>query len=229
MIVIKYLNMLAAKVITFPSSPELCRYQGIFMTKAAKTRSIILHKAFDIIYTQGYRTTSVDDIIAQTKVTKGAFYYHFKTKDQMGLAIVHEVLKPALFQSFVQPLQDAENPLRAIYAMIRELLLENPFLEVAHGCPVGNLTQEMTPWNGQFREALADLMTGWDKALQQCVNEGKKKGIIRSNANARQVAYLLMSGYWGIRSLGKLYNSKECYKVYLKELRRYLKELEIRP
>ena len=62
------------------------------MKKAEITRLNILQKAFDIIYANGYQTTSIDDIIATTKVTKGAFYYHFKSKDEMGLAIINEIL-----------------------------------------------------------------------------------------------------------------------------------------
>ena len=61
------------------------------MKKAEATRLMILQKAFELIYVKGYQTTSIDDIIATTKVTKGAFYYHFKTKDEMGLAIINEI------------------------------------------------------------------------------------------------------------------------------------------
>jgi TetR/AcrR family transcriptional repressor of nem operon len=63
------------------------------MKKAATTRLTILQKAFELIYVKGYQTTSIDDIIATTQVTKGAFYYHFKNKDEMGLAIINEILK----------------------------------------------------------------------------------------------------------------------------------------
>jgi AcrR family transcriptional regulator len=58
------------------------------MKKSAATRLMILEKAFELIYAKGYQTTSIDDIIATTKVTKGAFYYHFKTKDEMGLLLL---------------------------------------------------------------------------------------------------------------------------------------------
>ena len=63
------------------------------MSKAAATRHDILEKAFQIIYTKGYQTTSVDEIIAATKVTKGAFYYHFRNKDEMGVAIINEIVR----------------------------------------------------------------------------------------------------------------------------------------
>jgi AcrR family transcriptional regulator len=71
------------------------------MKKSAATRLMILEKAFELIYAKGYQTTSIDDIIATTKVTKGAFYYHFKTKDEMGLAIINELVKPQLTSGFI--------------------------------------------------------------------------------------------------------------------------------
>ncbi len=195
------------------------------MTKAAATRLAILQKAFELIYTKGYQTTSIDDIIATTQVTKGAFYYHFKTKDEMGLAIINDVLKPTMLEAFIEPLKNSGDPLEHIYPMMKNLLLGHPYLQVAYGCPAGNLTQEMTPWNNEFSNALAALVKQWQVAIEQCINKGKKAGIIKKNVNAEQVAYFIMSGYWGIRNFGKLYNDDECYRVYLKELKLYLKSM----
>jgi len=60
------------------------------MSKAQDTRMTILRKAFELIYRQGYQATSIDEIIATTAVTKGALFYHFKNKEEMGLAIINE-------------------------------------------------------------------------------------------------------------------------------------------
>lgn len=195
------------------------------MTKASSTRHSILEKAFEIIYTKGYQTTSIDEIIATTKVTKGAFYYHFKTKDEMGLAIINEIVKPTMQNVFIKPLQDAENPIEEIYEMTKALLLENPFLKLEYGCPAGNLVQEMTPWNIEFGKALSELILEWQQTIENCIKKGKTKGTIRKNVNTQQVAYFIMSGYWGIRNFGKVYNSSDCYNSYLKELKMYLNNL----
>lgn len=195
------------------------------MTKASSTRHSILEKAFEIIYTKGYQTTSIDEIIATTKVTKGAFYYHFKTKDEMGLAIINEIVKPTMHNALIKPLQDAENPIKEIYVMTKSLLLENPFLKLEYGCPAGNLVQEMTPWNEEFGKALSEIILEWQQTIEKCLNNGKSKGTIRKNVNGKQVAYFIMSGYWGIRNFGKVYNSSECYNSYLKELKMYLNNL----
>ncbi|WP_270089712.1 TetR/AcrR family transcriptional regulator [Sphingobacterium sp. SYP-B4668] len=195
------------------------------MTKASTTRHTILQKAFELIYTKGYQTTSIDEIIATTKVTKGAFYYHFKTKDEMGLAIINEILKPTMKNDFIKPLQDAKNPIKEIYDMTKALLLENPFLKLEYGCPAGNLTQEMTPWNVEFGKALAALTLEWQQAIENSIKSAKEYGTIRDGVDPQQVAYFIMSGYWGIRNFGKVYNNTDCYHSYLKELKIYLNNL----
>lgn len=196
------------------------------MSKAANTRLNILHKAFELIYSKGYQTTSIDDIIAMTQVTKGAFYYHFKTKDEMGVAIIEEILKPVMMERFIQPIENSYNPIDDLYNMISYLLLEDPFLQVKYGCPVGNLTQEMTPWNNQFSLALSELTNQWKKTIEKAISNGQQLGLLRKDVNGEQVAFFMMSGYWGIRNFGKLQDDIKCYVVYLKEFKNYLDSLK---
>jgi len=195
------------------------------MKKAAATRLTILQKAFELIYVKGYLTTSVDEIIATTKVTKGAFYYHFKTKDEMGLAMLREILKPALTDSFIRPLQSQQNPISTIYDLMYGLLMENEFLKVEYGCPAANFTHEMTPWNADFRKVLDEITREWQTAMVAVLESGKNQGFIRQDVDAAQTTLFIMSSYWGIRNFGKLENSKNIYLPYLKELKRYLNGL----
>jgi TetR/AcrR family transcriptional regulator, transcriptional repressor for nem operon len=195
------------------------------MSKASATRHTILEKAFELIYTKGYQTTSIDEIIAMTKVTKGAFYYHFKNKDEMGLSIINEIVKPTMQNAFIQPLQDSKNPIKAIYDLIKSLLFDIPFLKLEYGCPAGNLAQEMTPWNVEFGKALSELILEWQQTIEKCIKNGIENGTVRNNVNPQQVAYFVMSGYWGIRNFGKVYNSVDCYHAYLNELKIYLNNL----
>jgi len=196
------------------------------MSKAANTRLNILHKAFELIYTKGYQTTSIDEIIATTQVTKGAFYYHFKTKDEMGIAIIEEILKPTMQEHFIKPTEASQNPIEDFYNMISYLLLEDHFLQVKYGCPVGNLTQEMTPWNTRFSDALAELVDLWKATIINSIEKGKESGLIRKDVTGEQVAFFILSGYWGIRNFGKLQNDNSSYLVYLKELKIYLNGLK---
>jgi TetR/AcrR family transcriptional regulator, transcriptional repressor for nem operon len=196
------------------------------MKKAEATRRAILEKAFELIYHNGYQATSVDDILAQTKVTKGAFYYHFKNKDEMGLAVINEVMLPAEYDAFLQTLSQSADPVNDIYTLIRKLLLDTPFLKPEYGCPTGNLAQEMAPANTAFSKSLLQMVEEWEAMMARAINNGKKAGVIRKDVNAKQVVYFVMSGYWGIRNFGKLHNGRAPYTVFLKELKRYLQGLQ---
>lgn len=195
------------------------------MKKAAITRLNILQKAFELIYSKGYLTTSIDEIIATTHVTKGAFYYHFKNKDEMGIAIINELLKPTFEITFLKPLASGDNSVTIIYDMMYQILMDNEFLKVEYGCPASNFTQEMAPWNADFTKALNDLSLEWKDALIACIENSKATGNISSGVKAEQVAIFIMSGYWGIRNIGKLTNSKSVYLTYLKQLKDYLETL----
>ncbi|MCF0051003.1 TetR/AcrR family transcriptional regulator [Dyadobacter sp. LJ53] len=195
------------------------------MKKAEATRLKILEKAFELIYAKGYQTTSVDDIIATTEVTKGAFYYHFKNKDEMGISIINELMKPSLTKGFIDPLLNENDPVEGIYTLVYNLLMKNDFLKVEYGCPVSNLTHEMTPWNTDFNNALDELTQQWIKTMAESVERGKKNGFIRADVNSMQVTMFVMSGYWGIRNFGKLANSKKIYLPFLKELKKYFETL----
>jgi len=196
------------------------------MKKSAATRLNILQKAFELIYTNGYQTTSVDEIIATTQVTKGAFYYHFKTKDEMGLAIINEHLKPTFKNTFIEPIQNAVNPLDGIYELMENLLIKNEMLKVEYGCPASNFTQEMAPWHIEFTKALNELSLQWKNAMIESIEKGKKAGIIQQETDAEGVAVFVMSGYWGVRNLGKLDNNTSSYITYLKQLKSYFKTLQ---
>lgn len=195
------------------------------MSKAEVTRLNILRKAFDLVYANGYQLTSIDDIIAQTDVTKGAFYYHFKNKDTMGLAMIREVMYPGMYDAMVGPLKESKNPIADLYAMMSALLLQNPFFRVKFGCPAINLIEEMAPVNRSFQIALQKLVEEWQDAIASTIEQGKKTGAIRNDVNGKQVAAFISAGYGGIRNMGKLYG-KQCYMIYLKELKKYLYTLQ---
>lgn len=196
------------------------------MKKSEATRLNILQKAFELIYVNGYQTTSVDEIIATTQVTKGAFYYHFKTKDEMGLAIINELMIPSFKNTFIEPFQNVVNPLDAIYNLMYSLLIENENLKVEYGCPASNFTQEMAPWNIEFTKALNLLSQQWESTMIESIEKGKQNGILKAYVNAKEVAVFVLSGYWGVRNLGKLENSKGVYLIYLKGLKSYFETLK---
>jgi len=194
------------------------------MSKAAATRETILKKAFDLIYRQSYQATSIDDIISQLQVTKGAFFYHFRNKDMMGLAMISEVMAPNMEPYMINVLGSTQDPLEDIYQMVKGLLLLNPMLDCRYGCPAVNLIEEMAPVNEEFRKALMQLMLKWQNALEKHLRDAQMQEQVGKKHDPKQIAMYITAGYSGIRNIGKIFGT-QAYITYLQQFKIYLDSL----
>jgi AcrR family transcriptional regulator len=194
------------------------------MAKGAQTRTTILEIAFDLTYRHGFQATSVDEILKKTKVTKGSFFHHFKTKEIMGLAMINEIMYPGMRASMIEPLVNGEDPIQEIYAMMNGLLMLDPVFDVRYGCPAINLVEEMASLSTTFNLALQKLSNEWKIAIVACLNKAQSNGSIRAEHKTGHIAQFIIAGYGGVRNLGKLYG-RDCYAIHLEELKQYLKGL----
>ena len=195
------------------------------MSKAQNTRLHILNKSFQLIYVDGYQATSIDKIIETTQVTKGAFYYHFKDKEDMGLAMIDGVLLPRLNRILINPLKNQGKPLERIYDSIKSNLLKASDFNPRYGCPMNNLIQEMSPLNPNFKAKLKKVINHWRVVLIEVLNEAKELGHIKQNSDVTSIANFIIVSYEGLRATGKLEDDMTLYQGYLKQLSQYLNNL----
>jgi TetR/AcrR family transcriptional regulator, transcriptional repressor for nem operon len=191
------------------------------MSKAKDTRMMILQKAFELIYRQGYQATSIDEIIATTNLTKGALFYHFKNKEEMGLAIINEVMYPGLITYMKPQINRTGNIREDLYNMMSNLLLQAPFFKVEYGCPAVNLIDEMAPLNKSFRMALTRIVREWQSAIKSAVVRAQAEGRLDPAKDANAIAIYITSNYSGVRNMGKLFGRK-AYTSFLKVFKDYL-------
>lgn len=107
------------------------------------TRTKLLNAALSEIRTNGYSATSVDHLCARAGVTKGAFFHHFKSKEDLGIATAtywSEVTSLLFAQSAYHTLPDPRARIMA-YLDLREALLAGEI--AAFTCLAGTLLQEI--------------------------------------------------------------------------------------
>src|SRR4026208_628749 len=75
--------------------------------KGAATRDQILNAATRLIHVQGYQSTSLDDVLRESGVGKGNFYYYFKSKEDLGYAIIDRTTRSFAQRSFGPPIADS--------------------------------------------------------------------------------------------------------------------------
>jgi AcrR family transcriptional regulator len=108
---------------------------------AIETRRQIIAAADRLFYERGFEATSFADIAAEVKLSRGNFYYHFKTKDEILAAVIG--LRLANTQATLNAWEeDAATPAERIRRFI-DILVMNRVKIMAHGCPVGTLSDEL--------------------------------------------------------------------------------------
>ena len=198
------------------------------MRDPESTRLAILRAAFDEIYHCGFQSACVDKIVAKTNVTKGAFFHYFQTKNELGYAIV-DVLKDMILQRWITPLAAYKNPVQGIITRFRKIIESTPDEEVGLGCPLNNLTQEMSSIDPVFREKLAAVLTIWIDETEKYLKQAQRDGYLKPHVNPRQVAEFVVMVEEGSYALVKNLRERRLYWSLHDSLKQYLKSISEKP
>jgi TetR/AcrR family transcriptional repressor of nem operon len=166
-----------------------------------RTRERLLQAAFQEIYKSGFRGTDLETILRAAGVTKGAMYHHFASKEALGYAMVDEIIASMTREKWLWPLQNAKNPIDALIGIIQSTSLRPADLRC--GCPLNNLSQEMSPLDEGFRRRTATLFGDWQSAIATALRNGRQRKMVRSNVDPDEAAAFLLAMYEGYISLAK--------------------------
>ena len=128
----------------------------------ANTRQQIVNAANDLFYRQGFDHTSFADIAGAVQISRGNFYYHFKTKDEILDAVIETRLADtrAMIAAWAA---DSPDPAQRIRSYIR-ILITNWDKIRCFGCPVGTLTTELAKLDHGAGRAATEVFSefrGW--------------------------------------------------------------------
>lgn len=105
------------------------------------TRERIVEAADRLFYEQGFETTSFADIASAVQISRGNFYYHFRTKDEILEAVIDR--RVAETRRMLDDWADAGGTPAARIRGFIEILIANRADIMAYGCPVGTLCAEL--------------------------------------------------------------------------------------
>src|SRR5438270_3324776 len=113
--------------------------------KIADHRARLLEAAEKSTYRLGFGNTAIADIAKQARIPLGNVYYYFKTKDEIGEAIID--LRVSRFRKLLQEFDKAGNPAERLCAFV-QLKIKNREGLARGGCPVGTLCSELQKHGG---------------------------------------------------------------------------------
>ena len=86
-------------------------------------------------------------------MARSALYYQFDNKEALGYAVVDEIVASLTREKWVRSLQNAKNPIDTLIRIVQSTSLKRE--DPQRGCPLNNLSQEMSPLNAGFRKRTA--------------------------------------------------------------------------
>jgi len=202
----------------------------VIMNTATKspdlTRQKLLEAAFAEIHRNGFQAASLTQILADTGLTKGALYHHFPDKKALGLAVIEEMVRPALAALMFAPLADTRQPLATLQALLAGKAAEDDPTVVTLGCPLNNLMQEMSPVDEGFRLQLNGVFQDWVGVMAAALERGRTAGEVRSDVDPEATAFFIVSALEGCIGMSKNTQSVTAYRGCLGQLHRYLDTLK---
>lgn len=170
--------------------------------RADETRRSIIAAAERVFGRKGYGDGTVDDIITEAGISRGAFYHHFANKEEVFRGLLRDHVKDELAElGALAPGASLHEAVRGFVEFQAHHLLSDR--------ESGALSLEFWAHASReswARESVAAFHVGIRETLERMIRARQEAGVVRSDVEADVGAYLLMALYEGIAVLQALDN-----------------------
>lgn len=197
------------------------------ISKAERTRQLIIEKSAHLFNQKGFAGTSMQDIMAATGLTKGGIYGHFESKEEIALAAFEHATSylTKLIADKLAAHTSASSKLAALLNFYRNYLLTPPIIG---GCPVLNTSVEADDTNPQLRAGVVKVLNRLHKAVANIVKQGIEQGEFKATADAERFSILFISMVEGGIMVSKAYGDTKHLNIVLQHLEQIIdKELKV--
>ena len=154
------------------------------------TRDQLIHAALVLFDTNGYPRTSVEDIVAKAKVTKGAFYHHLGSKEEV-LEIIHNVYVESQIELCTRIISEDMNPREKLRELARATITNlNQYR--AH---VSVYMQDRRFLTDQRKKNVLEKRSEIDKLFNSIIEDGVRSGYFRTDVSPKLITFGIIGMY----------------------------------
>jgi TetR/AcrR family transcriptional regulator, transcriptional repressor for nem operon len=179
----------------------------------ADKRTRLIETAMKLAYTNGFRETSLADIAEAAEVPIGNVYYYFKTKEELGEAVVERRL--AEFEAFREEMDRLSSPKERLFAFVDRIERRKEQLAQG-GCQWGGLCSQLHMAEG----ALAKESTALFNAPMRWLEEQFRASGLREEA--RGLTVHLFSAFQGMAAVAHGTGDSELVVIEVKRLKEWI-------
>jgi len=174
------------------------------------TRDHIIEAADQLFYRQGFEHTSFSNISDAVQISRGNFYHHFKSKDEILDAVINARLTNT--QMMLEKWEiEGKTPEDRIRSFIN-ILIANKAKIKQYGCPVGTLCTEMSKLNHASQPEANKLFTLFRTWLR------RQFTLLGREADADELAMHLLARSQGVATLANAFHDERFIKNEVKQM-----------
>jgi TetR/AcrR family transcriptional regulator, transcriptional repressor for nem operon len=190
-----------------------------------ESKTKFLNAAMHVIRVKGYTATRIEDVCAEAGLTKGSFFHHFKSKEDLALAAAEhwEEVTGSLFRS--APYRQLADPLDRVLAYVdfRKKILQGELADFT--CLVGTMVQEVYDTNPDIREACNRSISSHALTVEADIAEAMQKYDVKGEWTAQSLALYTQATLQGAFILAKAKGGPEIAVNCVDHLHRYIEML----
>jgi TetR/AcrR family transcriptional regulator, transcriptional repressor for nem operon len=201
------------------------RYGSFMLETISASKTKLLEAALRVIRATGYSATTVDDICAAAGLSKGSFFHHFKSKDDLAIAAADywsnktgAVFADAAYHRHSDPLARLLG-----YIDFRKSMIRGPAADFT--CLVGTMVQETHETHPAIRDACARSISGHAATLEADIAAAMRQRRIDADWSAESLALHTQAVLQGAFILAKATGDTKVAADSIDHLRRYVELL----
>lgn len=181
------------------------------------THERIVEAADQLFYRQGYEHTSFADIADAVRISRGNFYHHFKTKDEILEAVIERrLLNTGNMLAAWEA--EGEEPVDRIRSFIHILIMNRTKIK-QYGCPVGTLCTELAKLDHAAQTDANKLFTLFRIWLRKQFTQ------LGHKADADKLAMHLLARSQGVATLASAFHDEKFIRQEVKQMEDWLSTL----
>jgi len=194
-----------------------------------ESKARFLDAALQVIRAKGYSATRIEDICETAGLTKGSFFHHFRSKEELALAAADHFAEMADRAFATAPYQGAADPLDRLlgYVDFRGAILEGELPDFT--CLLGTMVQEVYDTHPEIRAACERHISAHAAAVARDIAEARRRYAPNAPWTPESLGLFTQAVIQGAFVLAKAKHGPEIAAECLTHLRRYLETQFDRP
>jgi TetR/AcrR family transcriptional regulator, transcriptional repressor for nem operon len=188
--------------------------------KGRATRERILDAAARLMVECGVGATSLDDVLAEVRVSKGQLYHYFGDKDALVDAVIERTIQGVLD---AQPRLADLSTWKAIRGWFDDLVELQVERHARGGCPIGGLASELAEHRESARHDLAEGYGRWEAPLREGLARMQRRGGLRPGADPAKLATATLAAIQGGLILTQTRRDPQQLRIALDAMYGYLR------